>query len=89
MSLRIFSLIAFSFGRFDPERRGLQMRPSRQLDAAVVAYYALVRTDHAEIAPGHNTMEAAWFPVDEVPSALAFDNDEIPPPNAVRDCLLY
>jgi ADP-ribose pyrophosphatase YjhB (NUDIX family) len=51
--------------------------PSRQLDAAVIAYYALVRTDHAEIAPGRKTMEAAWFPVDELPAALAFDNDEI------------
>jgi ADP-ribose pyrophosphatase YjhB (NUDIX family) len=51
--------------------------PSRQLDAAVIAYYALVRTDHAEIAPGRKTMEAAWFPVDELPAELAFDNDEI------------
>lgn len=50
---------------------------SHQLEAAVVAYYALVRTDHAEIAPGRKTMEAAWFPVDERPDALAFDNDEI------------
>ena len=37
---------------------------SRQMEAAVVAYYALVRTDDAEIAPGRKTMEAAWFPVD-------------------------
>lgn len=50
---------------------------ARQLEAAVVAYYALVRTDRAEIAPGRKTMEAAWFPVDEVPASLAFDNDEI------------
>jgi 8-oxo-dGTP diphosphatase len=49
----------------------------RQLEAAVAAYYALVRTDRAEIAPGRNTMEAAWFPVDELPQQLAFDNDEI------------
>ena len=41
---------------------------SRQMDAAVVAYYALVRTDGTEIAPGRNTMEAAWFPVDALPS---------------------
>jgi ADP-ribose pyrophosphatase YjhB (NUDIX family) len=51
--------------------------PSRQLDAAVIAYYALVRTDHTEIAAGRKTMEAAWFPVDDLPGGLAFDNDEI------------
>ena len=49
----------------------------RQLEAAVVAYYALVRTDRAEIVPGRKTMEAAWFPVDDPPTSLAFDNDEI------------
>ena len=50
---------------------------SRQMDAAVVAYYALVRTDGTEIGPGRKTMEAAWFPVDQLPAELAFDNDEI------------
>ena len=50
---------------------------ARQMEAAVVAYYALVRTDDTEIAPGRKTMEAAWFPVDEVPDEMAFDNDEI------------
>src|ERR1700675_3847409 len=50
---------------------------SRQMEAAVVAYYALVRTDGTEIAPGRNTMEAAWFLVDDLPAELAFDNDEI------------
>ncbi len=50
---------------------------SRQIEAAVVAYYALVRTDGTEIAPGRKTMEAAWFPVDELPPELAFDNGEI------------
>jgi 8-oxo-dGTP diphosphatase len=50
---------------------------SRRLEAAVVAYYALVRTDGTEVAPGRKTMEAAWFPVDEIPKTLAFDNDEI------------
>src|SRR5918996_3374560 len=49
----------------------------RQLEAAVVAYYALVRTDRAETAAGRKTMEAAWFPVDETPTPLAFDNDEV------------
>jgi 8-oxo-dGTP diphosphatase len=49
----------------------------RQMEAAVVAYYALVRTDDAEISPGRKTMEAAWFPVDELPDELAFDNGEI------------
>jgi 8-oxo-dGTP diphosphatase len=51
--------------------------PARHLEAAVVAYYALVRTDRAEIHAGRKTMEAAWFPVDDTPPALAFDNDEI------------
>src|SRR6266852_4050359 len=50
---------------------------SRQMEAAVVAYYALVRTDGTEIAPGRKMMEAAWFPVDQLPAELAFDNDEI------------
>lgn len=50
---------------------------SQQIEAAVVAYYALVRTDGTEVAPGRKTMEAAWFPVDELPAELAFDNDEI------------
>jgi ADP-ribose pyrophosphatase YjhB (NUDIX family) len=50
---------------------------ARQIEAAVVAYYALVRTDGTEIAPGRKTMEAAWFPVDHTPPALAFDNAEI------------
>jgi 8-oxo-dGTP diphosphatase len=49
----------------------------RRMDAAVVAYYALVRTDDAEIVAGRKTMEAAWFPVDDAPADLAFDNDEI------------
>src|SRR5215470_12120803 len=50
---------------------------ARRLEAAVIAYYALVRTDHTEIAAGRKTMEAAWFPVDALPEALAFDNDEV------------
>jgi 8-oxo-dGTP diphosphatase len=50
---------------------------SRRMEAAVVAYYALVRSDGTEVAPGRKTMEAAWFPVDEIPGALAFDNEEI------------
>lgn len=48
-----------------------------QMEAAVVAYYALVRTDDTEIAAGRKTMEAAWFPVDQLPNGMAFDNDEI------------
>jgi ADP-ribose pyrophosphatase YjhB (NUDIX family) len=51
--------------------------PARQMEAAVVAYFALARTDDTEIAAGRKTMEAAWFPVDDVPAGLAFDNDEI------------
>ena len=54
-----------------------ELRDASQIEAAVVAYYALVRTDGTEIAPGRKTMEAAWFPVDELPEELAFDNDEI------------
>jgi 8-oxo-dGTP diphosphatase len=50
---------------------------AQQIESAVVAYCALVRTDGTEIAPGRKTMEAAWFPVDEVPRDLAFDNGEI------------
>jgi ADP-ribose pyrophosphatase YjhB (NUDIX family) len=49
----------------------------RRMEAAVIAYYALVRTDGTEIAAGRKTMEAAWFPVDALPGELAFDNDEI------------
>jgi 8-oxo-dGTP diphosphatase len=51
--------------------------PAGHLEGAVVAYYALVRTDDAEIAAGRKTMEAAWFPVDGLPAELAFDNEEI------------
>ncbi len=47
------------------------------IESAVVAYYALVRTDDVEIAAGRKTMEAAWFPVESVPRPLAFDNEEI------------
>ncbi|HVQ77046.1 MAG TPA: NUDIX domain-containing protein [Candidatus Binatia bacterium] len=50
---------------------------SGQIEAAVVAYYALVRTDGTEIAAGRKTMEAAWYPVDGLPRDLAFDNDEV------------
>src|SRR5262247_853910 len=49
----------------------------QQLEAAAVAYYALVRSDRTEIVPGRKTMEAAWFPVDDPPMPLAFDNDEV------------
>ena len=47
------------------------------VESAVVAYYALVRTDRVEIAAGRKTSDAAWFPVDALPERLAFDNDEI------------
>jgi len=50
---------------------------AKQMEAAVVAYFALARTDDTAIAAGHKTMEAAWFPVAKVPADLAFDNDEI------------
>jgi 8-oxo-dGTP diphosphatase len=50
---------------------------ARQMEAAVVAYFALVRTDDTEIAPGRKTMEAAWFAVNGLPADMAFDNDEI------------
>jgi ADP-ribose pyrophosphatase YjhB (NUDIX family) len=49
----------------------------RRMEAALVAYYALVRTHGTDVAAGRNTMEATWFPVDGLPVALAFDSDEI------------
>lgn len=47
------------------------------VEAALVAYYALVRTDQVDVSPGRKTMETAWFPVDALPAELAFDNAEV------------
>lgn len=42
-----------------------------------VVYYALVRSDKQEIAPGPGAVEARWFPADHLPAPLAFDHSEI------------
>ena len=41
-----------------------------------VAYYVLVRSDESAIITAPER-EARWFPVDTMPTPLAFDNDEI------------
>jgi ADP-ribose pyrophosphatase YjhB (NUDIX family) len=58
----------YTFGRLERDPRGRTVS---------VVYYALVRSDKLEIAPGPGTTEARWFPVDPVPGALAFDHSEI------------
>lgn len=42
-----------------------------------VAYYALVSPDRAPPLAGSDAAEAAWWPVERVPSPLAFDHDRI------------
>ncbi len=58
----------YTFGRPDRDPRGRIVS---------VAYYALVRTDDVQLAAGTSTAEAAWHSVAELPSDLAFDNNEI------------
>ncbi len=41
-----------------------------------VAYYALVKLDEHEARAATDARDAAWFPVDEIPS-LAFDHEQI------------
>lgn len=55
----------YTFGRPDRDPREHRI---------AVAYYVLVRSDECAIDSGR---EAYWFPVDTLPSPLAFDNDEI------------
>lgn len=58
----------YTFGRISRDPRGRTVS---------VVYYALVRSDKLQIAPGPGTAEARWFPADHVPSPLAFDHSEI------------
>jgi 8-oxo-dGTP diphosphatase len=58
----------YTFGRKNRDPRGRTVS---------VAYYALVRTDREKIEAGRDTIEARWFPADELPGGLAFDHEEI------------
>jgi ADP-ribose pyrophosphatase YjhB (NUDIX family) len=58
----------YTFGRKDRDPRGRTVS---------VAYYALVRTDRDKIKAGRDTIEARWYPADELPSEMAFDHAEI------------
>ena len=58
----------YTFGRKERDPRGRTVS---------VAYYALVRTDREKVEAGRDTAEARWFPVDELPSEMAFDHKEI------------
>ncbi len=58
----------YTFGRTSRDPRGRSVS---------VVYYALVRSDKQEIAPGPGTSEARWFPADYLPGPLAFDHSEI------------
>jgi 8-oxo-dGTP diphosphatase len=42
-----------------------------------VAYYALIATDRAQIAPGTDAVAAQWWPVAALPAELAFDHAHI------------
>lgn len=57
----------YTFGRPDRDPREHRI---------AVAYYVLVQSDESTIEPNAER-EARWFPVDVLPSPLAFDNDEI------------
>ena len=41
-----------------------------------IAYYALIKPKHFQLAPGEEATDAQWFPVRDVPS-LPFDHGEI------------
>ncbi len=58
----------YTFGRLSRDPRGRTVS---------VVYYALVRSDKQQIAPGPEVAEACWFSVDPVPNPLAFDHSEI------------
>jgi 8-oxo-dGTP diphosphatase len=58
----------YTFGHKDRDPRGRTVS---------VAYYALVRTDREKIEAGRDTIEARWFPADELPGEMAFDHDQI------------
>lgn len=57
----------YTFGRPDRDPREHRI---------AVAYYVLVRSDESATDES-SEREAHWFPVDKLPSPLAFDNDEI------------
>ena len=58
----------YTFGRLARDPRGRTVS---------VVYYALVKSDKQQIAAGPEVAEARWFPVDPLPSQLAFDHLEI------------
>ncbi len=58
----------YTFGHKERDPRGRTVS---------VAYYALVRTDQQKLEAGPDTIEARWFPADELPGELAFDHAEI------------
>ncbi len=58
----------YTFGQKNRDPRGRTVS---------VAYYALVRTDREKVEAGRDTIEARWFPADELPQELAFDHVEI------------
>jgi 8-oxo-dGTP diphosphatase len=42
-----------------------------------VAYFALIRSEEQTLQVSDESNEVCWFPVDELPSPLAFDHDKI------------
>ncbi len=42
-----------------------------------VAYFALIRPEEQEIQVSEESNDVRWFPVDELPTPLAFDHDRI------------
>lgn len=58
----------YSFGQVERDPRGRTVS---------IAYYALVRTDNQKIEAGRDTIEARWFPANQIPGPLAFDHQKI------------
>ncbi len=58
----------YTFGKVDRDPRG---------HTVSVVYYALVRSENQEFAPGSGTAEVKWFPAHALPGQLAFDHAEI------------
>jgi 8-oxo-dGTP diphosphatase len=42
-----------------------------------VAYFALIRSEEQTLQVSDESVDVRWFPVDELPSPLAFDHDKI------------
>lgn len=57
----------YTFG--DPHR-------DPRMRVITVVYYALIRADELHVVAGNDAADAAWFPIDALPS-LAFDHGEI------------